>query len=36
MHDADQISFHTKKAAQFLSNLIRTGDPSRYQWNPVA
>ena len=35
MHDADQISFHTKKAAQLLTDLIRSGDPGQYQWNPV-
>ena len=35
MHDADQISFHTKKAAQLLTDLMNSGDPDKYQWQPV-
>jgi Protein of unknown function (DUF3990) len=35
MQDADQVSFHTKKAAKLLTDLIGAGDPTDYQWNPV-
>jgi hypothetical protein len=35
MHDADQISFHTRKAAQLLTDLIRSGDLERYCWQTV-
>jgi hypothetical protein len=35
MHDADQISFHTTKAAKLLTDLINSGDPDKYQWQPV-
>jgi hypothetical protein len=35
MHDADQISFHTMKAAQLLTDLINAHDPKKYRWDPV-
>jgi hypothetical protein len=35
MHDADQISFHTANAAQILTDLINSGDTTKYDWEPV-
>lgn len=35
LHDADQISFHTRKAAQVLTDLVRSGDREKYSWQSV-
>lgn len=35
MNDADQISFHTRKAAKLLTDLINSGNPAQYKWKVV-
>ena len=35
MQDADQISFHTQKAAKLLIDLINSSDKAKYDWKPV-
>jgi hypothetical protein len=35
MHDADQVSFHTSRAGQLLTDLIRSGDKRQYDWQVV-
>ena len=35
MNDADQISFHTSKAAKLLTDLINSGNSTDYEWKVV-
>jgi hypothetical protein len=35
MRQADQVSFHTKKAVELLNDLIRPNDPENFNWRPV-
>ena len=35
MNDTDQISFHTSKAAKLLTDLINSGDSTKYEWKVV-
>ncbi len=35
MQDADQVSFHTKKAAGLLTDLINSGSQTDFTWEPV-
>jgi hypothetical protein len=35
MHDADQISFHTRAAADVLNRLIHSKQTDQYRWYPV-
>ncbi len=35
MNDADQISFHTITAAKLLTDLIKSGNSTEYEWKVV-
>jgi hypothetical protein len=35
MNDADQVSFHTSKAAKLLNDLIKSGSKKDFDWNVV-
>jgi hypothetical protein len=35
MRQADQVSFHTTNAVDFLNNLIRSGGTDDFHWEPV-